>query len=139
MTYVKLTIKTPERHYWHRSGVFIVNFEYFITFSTVSIVDFEQVITCWEWQFKFLYLYADQCLTEHSYMSLQTHIIHLGNLKNVTGKYFPKLVIGHKILQNTIWIWQKLIVFLNTRFQCKYYAIHKINIKVQVKNIPSLF
>ena len=24
----KLTIKTPERHYWRRSGVFIVNFEH---------------------------------------------------------------------------------------------------------------
>ena len=24
----KLTIKTPERHQWHRSGVFIVNFEH---------------------------------------------------------------------------------------------------------------
>ena len=24
----KLTIKTPERCHWHRSGVFIVNFEY---------------------------------------------------------------------------------------------------------------
>ena len=24
----KLTIKTPERHYWHRSGVFIANVEH---------------------------------------------------------------------------------------------------------------
>ena len=24
----KLTIKTPERHQWRRSGVFIVNFEH---------------------------------------------------------------------------------------------------------------
>ena len=24
----KLTIKTPERHQWRRSGVFIVNFQY---------------------------------------------------------------------------------------------------------------
>ena len=33
----KLTIKTPERRQWRRSGVFIVNF------SSVSIVNFEQV------------------------------------------------------------------------------------------------
>ena len=25
----KLTINTPERHHWHRSGVFNVNFEHF--------------------------------------------------------------------------------------------------------------
>ena len=37
----KLTIKTPEWHQWHRSGVFIVNFEsIFTAFSSVSIVDF---------------------------------------------------------------------------------------------------
>ena len=40
----KLTIKTPERSPWRRSGVFIVNFEhYFTSFSSVSIIDFEQV------------------------------------------------------------------------------------------------
>ena len=37
----KLTIKTPERRHWGRSGVFIVNFE----LSIVSIVNFEQVNT----------------------------------------------------------------------------------------------
>ena len=26
--YSKLTIKTPERRHWHRSGVFIANFEH---------------------------------------------------------------------------------------------------------------
>ena len=40
----KLTIKTPERRHWRRSGVFIVNIEHiFIPFSSVSIADFEQV------------------------------------------------------------------------------------------------
>ena len=40
----KLTIKTPERRQWRRSGVFIVRFEhnYFTPFSNVSIVHFEQ-------------------------------------------------------------------------------------------------
>ena len=28
----KFTIKTPEWHYWRRSGVFIVNFEYILIF-----------------------------------------------------------------------------------------------------------
>ena len=32
-------IKIPKRSHWHRSGVFIVNFEYI--FSTASIVEFE--------------------------------------------------------------------------------------------------
>ena len=41
----ELTKKTPERSHWCRSGVFVVNFEHF---STVSIIDFEQVIICLE-------------------------------------------------------------------------------------------
>ena len=43
----KLTVKTPERPYWCLSDIFIVNFEHFITFSNVSIVDFEQVNVSW--------------------------------------------------------------------------------------------
>ena len=43
----KLTIKTPERREWHRSGVFIVNFTYFTHCSDVHIVDFEQVNAGW--------------------------------------------------------------------------------------------
>ena len=45
----KLTIKTPGRLHWRRSGVFIVNFEHISTpcFS-VSIVSFEHVIVGWE-------------------------------------------------------------------------------------------
>ena len=42
----RLTIQTPEQRHWHRSGVFIVNYEH-ITFSTVSIVNFEQVNADW--------------------------------------------------------------------------------------------
>ena len=45
----KLTIKTPERHQWRRSGVFIVDFEhYFTPCSCVSIVNFEHVNADWE-------------------------------------------------------------------------------------------
>ena len=43
----KLTIKTPERRQWRSSGVFIVNLEHSTPFSSVSIVDFEQVNICW--------------------------------------------------------------------------------------------
>ena len=43
----KLTIKTPERYPCRRSYVFIVNFELISPFSSVSIVDFEQVNVCW--------------------------------------------------------------------------------------------
>ena len=42
----RLTIQTPEQRHWRRSGVFIVNYEH-ITFSSVSIVNFEQVNADW--------------------------------------------------------------------------------------------
>ena len=35
-------MKTPERRHWRRSSVFI-NFEHISPFSSVSIIDFEQV------------------------------------------------------------------------------------------------
>ena len=41
--YSELTLKTPEPRQWRHSGVFIVNFEHFTPFFSVSIVDFEQV------------------------------------------------------------------------------------------------
>ena len=41
-------MKTPERHQWHRSGVFIVNFGHISLFLGVSIVDFEQVNVSWD-------------------------------------------------------------------------------------------
>ena len=44
----KLTIKTPERRHWRRSGVLIVNFLTYLTpCSNVSIVNFENVIASW--------------------------------------------------------------------------------------------
>ena len=39
----KLTKKTPERRHRPRSDAFIINFTYFTRYSSVSIVDFEQV------------------------------------------------------------------------------------------------
>ena len=44
----KLIIKIPERRYLPRSDVFIVNLTYFTRYSSVSIVDFEQVNVCQE-------------------------------------------------------------------------------------------
>ena len=44
----KLTKKTPEQHHCLHSVAFIVNFlNYFLPFSSVSIVDFEQVNVFW--------------------------------------------------------------------------------------------
>ena len=40
----KLTKKITERRHWRRSGIFIVNFT---PWSSVSIVNFEQVIAGW--------------------------------------------------------------------------------------------
>ena len=46
----KLTIKTPERRQWRRSGVFIVNSGTYIKpCSSVSIVNFEQVNASWNY------------------------------------------------------------------------------------------
>ena len=39
----KLTIKTPEQRQWHRSGIFIVNFEHISHLFLVFIFNFEQV------------------------------------------------------------------------------------------------
>ena len=42
-----VVIKTPERRHCRRSTVSIVNLEHIFTqFSSVPIVDFEQVIVC---------------------------------------------------------------------------------------------
>ena len=44
-----LTIETPERRHWRRSGVSIVNFEHILhLFSSVSTDDFEQVNISWK-------------------------------------------------------------------------------------------
>ena len=45
----KLTVKTPERCQWRRSGVSIVNFKHFTPCSSVSIVYFEHVIAGWDY------------------------------------------------------------------------------------------
>ena len=34
----KLTIKTPERRYWRRSGIFTVNFEHILRLLTVFLL-----------------------------------------------------------------------------------------------------
>ena len=60
----KLTIKTPKRRHWHWCCLYCQLWTNFITFSTV---EFEQVITCWGYQFKSLYLYVDQCLAQHGH------------------------------------------------------------------------
>ena len=45
----KLTIKTPERHHWRRSGIFIVNFEHIShLFLVFLIVNFKQVNAGWD-------------------------------------------------------------------------------------------
>ena len=49
----ELTIKTPERHPWPRSGVFIVNSENIPqVFSTISVTDFEQANVSWVTEIK---------------------------------------------------------------------------------------
>ena len=44
----KLTIKTPKRRHWRRSGIFIVNSEHISQLcSSVSSVNFEHVLAGW--------------------------------------------------------------------------------------------
>ena len=62
--------------------------KYFLTLSTVPMVDFEQVIICTEWQFKSLHLYVDQWLV--AIMSLQIHIIHWKKSKRTHRKMFSQ-------------------------------------------------
>ena len=45
---LKLTTKTLERRQWHRSDVFIVNFEHISLCSSVFIVNFGHAIAGWE-------------------------------------------------------------------------------------------
>ena len=47
LTFPQLTIKTPERRQWRRSGNFMVNLKHFTLFSSISTVDFEQVSVSW--------------------------------------------------------------------------------------------
>ena len=46
--YSKLTIKIPEQCHWCCSGVFIVKFKHISPYSSVSIVNFEEVYAGWE-------------------------------------------------------------------------------------------
>ena len=45
----KLTIKSAEGPHWHRSDVFIVNFEHFTPCSSISIVNFAKENVGWVW------------------------------------------------------------------------------------------
>ena len=60
----KLTLKTPERRYWRRSGVFIVNFEH-ISHLVLVFLLFEQVNSHWVVLFLF-YLLLRLKLVGHS-------------------------------------------------------------------------
>ena len=46
-TCLKLTIKSPERSKWHRLGNLLLTLNIFHTFSSVSTVDFTQIIVNW--------------------------------------------------------------------------------------------
>ena len=47
--YLKLTIKTSERHHWRRSNVFLVNFEHSShLFLVFLLLTFEKVNVSWE-------------------------------------------------------------------------------------------
>ena len=81
----KLTIKTPDRIHWC-SGFINFNFEHiFLSFFSVSIVEFELVIVCWAITFfvlKYVMLWNDSQFSEITWSSKN---IASKNLTNFDG------------------------------------------------------
>ena len=72
-TYSKLTVKIPERCQWHRFGVLLLTLNRFVTFSSVSVVDFEQVNGSWECV-KFYSKFKDRIPWGIEFPSYQKHV-----------------------------------------------------------------
>ena len=87
----KLTIKTPERRNWRRSGVFIINFgTYFTPCSSVSIVNFEQVNTGWV-VFSALGIFGSSiCRGSANYMFLK--MLQSSQESTYVGGFFDNIV-----------------------------------------------
>ena len=80
--HLTLIIKTPEWHYWHCSGVFIINLEKIsIHCSVVSLVYFEQVNSGWvhgstkKWTYIFL-LYWNCIWTNNKQSAIAEGTLH---------------------------------------------------------------
>ena len=69
---------TAKRSHWRRSGVFIVNFEHISLFSSVFVVDFEQVHDCW------VSLFQTKFQNKCSKTSVQVCSSNKGKLPGVT-------------------------------------------------------
>ena len=96
----KLTIKTPERRQWRRSGVFI-NFNHIShLFSSVSIVDFEQVNVSWVTTIAPIILkpFNWLCTVNHLYMHIRSQ--YLLNLRRINSCLFKLLVSSLRISQS---------------------------------------
>ena len=67
----KLTVKTPKRRHWCRSGVLIVNFEHI----SLLVLDFEQINAGWDTQ-NFMYaqgrVFWAAVLKSYSFIEINT-------------------------------------------------------------------
>ena len=67
----KLTVKTPKRRHWRRSGVLIVNFEHI----SLLVLDFEQINAGWDTQ-NFMYaqgrVFWAAVLKSYSFIKINT-------------------------------------------------------------------
>ena len=123
--FIKLTIKTPERSHWCRSGVFIVNFVTYSFFSGVSTVNFQNVDAVWDkWECSY---FTSMKKIWTIYLRLQKGKVSLLIAWNLSSKRNQRLscVMPVKIYRDTCFIEKSLfvrgfyyycfLIFVNTR------------------------
>ena len=109
----KLTKKTPERHQWCRSGVFIVNFEHISqSFSSVTIIGFEQV------------MFAGECLSVYTCIKFANadmeQRIQEWTKWNLWKTAFKKL-LQKKYLQKNVFVFSEEKSFVIFLVSCTFY------------------
>ena len=90
--YPKLTIMTPERHQWRRSGAFIVNFEHILHVLLVFQQDFEQVNVFWATVWKLTHFLfgpnlRKQSVLEFFFIELESYCLQL-YVKELYSRFF---------------------------------------------------
>ena len=71
------------------SNAFIVNFEYFTPFTSISIIDFEHVLFSWDYD-----IYSLSAV----FQSRQTSICCIEKVRDKTSKKFKSLEILHRTI-----------------------------------------
>ena len=110
----KLTITTPERRHWRRSGIFIVNFERISYLFIVFLFEFEQVNVSWVLTFF--------ALLPLGSISPKASFVHF-----LKSHYFLNLISS--LLQEPIHGTQKIDDFLRVG----------VHIRIATRNVMSTF